>query len=83
MSIKRTNMNTKKFQTYVALSTKDWSAETFVRTLEEIVSSAKEYENDYIEVHQVLEMVVTEVEVEYVIILNHTRNLDDLGKYLK
>ncbi|MDA1633372.1 hypothetical protein [Bacillus cereus] len=76
-------MNTKKFQTYVSLSTKDWSAETFVRTLEEIVASAKEYENDYIEIHQVLEMVVTEVEVEYVIILNHTRNLDDLGKYLK
>lgn len=79
-----TNMNTKKFQTYVALSTKkDWSAETLVRTLEEIVTSAKEYENDYVEIHQVLETVVTEVEVEYVIILNHTRNLDDLGKYLK
>jgi hypothetical protein len=78
---RRTNMNTKKFQTYVSLSTKDWSAETFVRTLEEIVASAKEYENDYVEIHQVLEMVVTEV--EYVIILNHTRNLDDLGKYLK
>ncbi|WP_306647952.1 hypothetical protein [Bacillus wiedmannii] len=60
---------------------KDWSAETLVRTLEEIVTSAKEYENDYVEIHQVLETVVTEVEVEveYVIILNHTRNLDDLG----
>ncbi|MBK5449024.1 hypothetical protein JFU18_10300 [Bacillus sp. TH22] len=76
-------MNTKKIQTYVALSTKDWSAETLVRTLEEIVASSKEYENDYVEIHQVLETVVTEVEVEYVIILNHTRNLDDLGKCLK
>lgn len=79
----KTNMNTKKIQTYVALSTKDWSAETLVRTLEEIVASSKEYENDYVEIHQVLETVVTEVEVEYVIILNHTRNLDDLGKCLK
>ncbi|MBK5457039.1 hypothetical protein JFU08_24415 [Bacillus sp. TH23] len=65
------------------MSTKDWSAETLVRTLEEIVASSKEYENDYVEIHQVLETVVTEVEVEYVIILNHTRNLDDLGKCLK
>jgi hypothetical protein len=72
--------NTKKFQTYVPYTTRLCDNESIASSLREIVDSAKEYANDYVEVHQILKVHAKEEEVQYLIILNHIRNVDDLGE---
>lgn len=75
-------MTIQKFQTYIDLTVANWEQTSVADTLREIVRSQKQYENDYAEVHQVVEVNKTDKESTFLIIINITRNIDDLGEAL-
>ncbi|MFP7737121.1 hypothetical protein ACLHDF_28175 [Priestia aryabhattai] len=72
-------MNLKKNQSYIELKVINWDNTEFGSRLWEMCEAAKEYENDYVEVHQVVNLGKRKGEWYYLIILNITQDLDDLG----
>ncbi len=72
-------MNLKKKQSYIELKVINWDNTEFGSRLWEMCEAAKEYENDYVEVHQVVNLGKRKGEWYYLIILNITQDLDDLG----
>ncbi|MFL0475670.1 hypothetical protein ACH0CI_27200 [Priestia sp. 179-F W1.4 NHS] len=72
-------MNLKKYQSYIELTVKNWDNTELGNRLQEICEAAKEYENDYVEVHQVVNLGKRKAEWHYLIILNISQDLDDLG----
>ncbi|MGG0485250.1 hypothetical protein ABEY65_17785 [Priestia aryabhattai] len=72
-------MNLKKGQSYVELTVKNWDNTELGSRLHEMCEVAKEYENDYVEVHQVVNLGKRKGEWHYLIILNISQDLDDLG----
>jgi hypothetical protein len=72
-------MNLKKSQEYVSLEIKNWDNTNFAATLYEICDSFRTYSNDFIEVHQVVKLGKINKEWRYVIIINITQDLDNLG----
>ncbi|MBY0201471.1 hypothetical protein H7U05_30140 [Priestia megaterium] len=57
----------------------NWDKTDFGSTLREMCEAAKEYENDNIKVHQVVDLGKRKGESHYLIILNISQNLDNLG----
>ncbi|HES8073994.1 hypothetical protein [Priestia megaterium] len=72
-------MNLKKSQSYIELTVMNWDKTDFGSTLREMCEAAKEYENDNIKVHQVVDLGKRKGESHYLIILNISQNLDNLG----
>ncbi|MCM3256102.1 hypothetical protein [Priestia aryabhattai] len=72
-------MNLKKSQSYIELTVMNWDKTDFGSTLREMCEAAKEYENDNVKVHQVVDLGKRKGESHYLIILNISRNLDNLG----
>ncbi|MCE4049286.1 MULTISPECIES: hypothetical protein [Bacillaceae] len=76
-------MNLKKSQEYVSLEIRDWNNTNFAATLYEICDSHRTYSNDQIEVHQVVKLGKINKEWRFVIILNITQDLDNLGTLIE
>ncbi|MCM3768927.1 MULTISPECIES: hypothetical protein [Priestia] len=72
-------MNIKKSQSYIELTVKNWENTEFGSTLTEMCEAAREYVNDTVEVHQVVNLGKRKGEWHYLIILNISQDLDDLG----
>ncbi|TQK62556.1 hypothetical protein FB479_105340 [Brevibacillus sp. AG162] len=72
-------MNIKKNQVFVELEVANWDNTDLSSSLIEICYSQKEYENDLIEVHQVVDLGKHKGNSKYLIIINITRDLDNLG----
>ncbi|MGE7878751.1 hypothetical protein [Peribacillus muralis] len=72
-------MKIKKSQTFVQLDVRNWDNTVLVERLSEICETSKEYENDEVEVHQVVDLGKLKNEWRYLIILNITQDLDNLG----
>ncbi|GEC92604.1 hypothetical protein [Brevibacillus brevis] len=75
-------MNIKKNQVFVELEVANWDNTDLSSSLIEICYSQKEYENDLIEVHQVVDLGKHKGKSKYLIIINITRDLDNLGDEL-
>ncbi|NTU22002.1 hypothetical protein HPY28_16880 [Brevibacillus sp. HB1.2] len=73
-------MNTKKNQVFVELEIANLNNTDLTSTLYEMCYSHKEYENDVIEVHQVVDLGKHKGKSRYLIIINITRDLDNLGE---
>ena len=76
-------MNFKKSQSYIDLTVGNWDNTEFGSTLREMCEAAKEYENDNVKVHQVVDLGKRKGESHYLIILNISRDLDNLGALVK
>ncbi|MFI8493624.1 hypothetical protein ACIGC1_12015 [Peribacillus butanolivorans] len=72
-------MSIKKSQTFVQLDVRNWDNTELVDSLYEICETSKEYENDVVEVHQVVDLGKLKNEWRYLIILNISQDLDNLG----
>ncbi|MBK5441512.1 hypothetical protein JFV29_00605 [Peribacillus sp. TH16] len=72
-------MSIKKSQTFVQLDVRNWDNAELVESLYEICETSKEYENDVVEVHQVVDLGKLKNEWRYLIILNISQDLDNLG----
>ncbi|MFY0781069.1 hypothetical protein [Peribacillus simplex] len=72
-------MKIKKSQTFVQLDVRNWDNTELVESLYEICETSKEYENDEVEVHQVVDLGKLKNEWRYLIILNISQDLDNLG----
>ena len=72
-------MNLKKSQSYIELTVINWDNTEFGSRLWEMCEAAKEYENDHVEVHQVVNLGKRKGEWHYLIILNISQDLDNLG----
>ncbi|MDM5358798.1 hypothetical protein [Peribacillus sp. ACCC06369] len=72
-------MKIKKSQTFVQLDVRNWDNTELVERLYEICETSKEYENDEVEVHQVVDLGKLKNEWRYLIILNISQDLDNLG----
>ncbi|AKP76771.1 hypothetical protein ABFY54_00550 [Priestia megaterium] len=72
-------MNVKKSQSYIDLTVRNWDNTEFGSTLREMCEAAREYENDQVEVHQVVNLGKRKGEWHYLIILNISQDLDNLG----
>ncbi|WP_350302590.1 hypothetical protein [Peribacillus frigoritolerans] len=72
-------MNIKKNQKFVQLDVRNWDNTELVESLYEICETSKEYENDEVEVHQVVDLGKLKNEWRYLIILNISQDLDNLG----
>ncbi|PEZ47132.1 hypothetical protein CN367_11515 [Priestia megaterium] len=72
-------MNFKKSQSYIDLTVRNWDNTEFGSTLREMCEAAREFENDHVEVHQVVNLGKRKGEWHYLIILNITQDLDNLG----
>ena len=75
-------MNIQKFQTYIDLTVANWENTSMADTLREIVRSQKQYENDYAEVHQLIEIFKSDKESDFIIIINISRDLDNPGELI-
>ncbi|MFD1992536.1 hypothetical protein ACFSGI_21395 [Paenibacillus nicotianae] len=75
-------MNIQKFQTYIDLTVANWENTSMADTLREIVRSQRQYENDYVEIHQLIEIFKSDEESDFTIIINISRDLDDLGELI-
>lgn len=73
-------MNIKKNQLYVELEIANWDNTDLTSTLDEMCYSHKEYENDVIEVHQIVDLGKHKGKSRYLITINITRDLDNLGE---
>ncbi|ASJ55255.1 hypothetical protein BP422_17910 [Brevibacillus formosus] len=71
-------MNIKKNQVFVELEIANWDNTDLASTLYEMCYSHKEYENDVVEVHQVVDLGKS----KYLVIINITQDLDNLGDEL-
>mgnify|MGYP001075110797 CR=1 FL=1 len=72
-------MKLKKSQSYIELTVINWDNTEFGNTLREMCEAAKEYENDNVKVHQVVDLGKRKGEWHYLIILNISQDLDNLG----
>ncbi|CAH0172558.1 hypothetical protein ACIROD_18240 [Peribacillus sp. NPDC101481] len=72
-------MKIKKCQKFVQLDIRNWDNTELVERLYEICETSKEYENDEVEVHQVVDLGKLKNEWRYLIILNISQDLDNLG----
>jgi hypothetical protein len=72
-------MKIKKSQKFVQLDVRNWDNTELVESLSEICGTSKEYENDEVEVHQVVDLGKIKNEWRYLIILNISQDLDNLG----
>ncbi|MEY9867232.1 hypothetical protein ABIE66_002611 [Peribacillus sp. B2I2] len=72
-------MKIKKNQKFVQLDVRNWDNTELVESLYEICETSKEYENDEVEVHQVVDLGKLKNEWRYLIILNISQDLDNLG----
>ncbi|MET3320532.1 UNVERIFIED_ORG: hypothetical protein ABIC97_003632 [Peribacillus simplex] len=72
-------MSIKKRQAFVQLDVRNWGNTELVESLYEICETSKEYENDVVEVHQVVDLGKLKNEWRYLIILNISQDLDNLG----
>ncbi|MED5247500.1 MULTISPECIES: hypothetical protein [Priestia] len=72
-------MNLKKSQSYIDLTIRNWDNTEFSIKLWEMCEEAREYENDQVEVHQVVNLGKRKGEWHYLIIINISQNLDNLG----
>ena len=72
-------MKIKKNQKFVQLDVRNWDNTELVESLSEICGTSKEYENDEVEVHQVVDLGKLKSEWRYLIILNISQDLDNLG----
>ncbi|MFD4819286.1 hypothetical protein [Peribacillus butanolivorans] len=72
-------MKIKKNQKFVQLDVRNWDNTELVESLYEICETSKEYENDVVEVHQVVDLGKLKNEWRYLIILNISQDLDNLG----
>ncbi|MBT2606507.1 hypothetical protein ACWF7H_19920 [Peribacillus butanolivorans] len=72
-------MKIKKSQKFVQLDVRNWDNTELVESLSEICVTSKEYENDEVEVHQVVDLGKLKNEWRYLIILNISQDLDNLG----
>ncbi|WP_255263954.1 hypothetical protein [Peribacillus butanolivorans] len=66
-------------KTFVQLDVRNWDNTELVESLYEICETSKEYENDVVEVHQVVDLGKLKNEWRYLIILNISQDLDNLG----
>ncbi|MES1042735.1 hypothetical protein [Peribacillus simplex] len=72
-------MKIKKYQKFVQLDVRNWDNTELVESLYEICETSKEYENDEVEVHQVVDLGKLKNEWRYLIILNISQDLDNPG----
>ncbi|MFE4894532.1 hypothetical protein [Peribacillus butanolivorans] len=72
-------MKIKKSQKFVQLDVRNWDNTELVESLSEICVTSIEYENDEVEVHQVVDLGKLKNEWRYLIILNISQDLDNLG----
>ncbi|WP_458120340.1 hypothetical protein [Paenibacillus sp. Z6-24] len=72
-------MNILKSQAYIELSIASWENTSLGATLAEIVRRQRQYQNDYVEVHQVVELFKTEETADFLVILNVIRDMDNPG----
>ncbi|GIN89854.1 hypothetical protein [Siminovitchia terrae] len=76
-------MNIENFQTNVELDVANWDNTNIAETIDEIVHFSRNYENEVVTVHQIVNIGnVTKAGHRFLIILNHTRDLDNLGEEL-
>ncbi|MDN4620276.1 hypothetical protein QCD85_19330 [Paenibacillus sp. PsM32] len=73
-------MTIQKFQTYIDLTVANWEQTSLANTLQEIVRSQKQYEHDYVEVHQVVKVSKSKQKSNFLIIINITRNTENPGE---
>ncbi|MFS0554769.1 hypothetical protein [Brevibacillus sp. 179-C9.3 HS] len=73
-------MNIKKNQVFVELEVANWDNTDLASTLFEMCYAQKEYENDVVEVHQVVDLGKQKGKSRYLIIINITQDLDNLGE---
>ena len=76
-------MNLKKSQSYIDLTIKNWNNTEFGSKLWEMCEAAREYGNDQVEVHQVVNLGKRKGEWHYLIILNISQDLDNLGELIE
>ncbi|WP_017812501.1 MULTISPECIES: hypothetical protein [Paenibacillus] len=72
-------MNITKSQAYIELTIASWENTSLGATLAEIVRRQRQYQNDYVEVHQVVELFKTEDKADFLVILNVIRDVDNPG----
>ena len=72
--------NVKKSQVFIELDIVNWDNTEFGSTLYEMCETNKEYENDLVEVHQVVFLGKRKSQDHYLIILNITQDINNLGK---
>lgn len=72
-------MNIKRNQVFIQLDVSNWDNTDLGSTLHEMCQFNKEYENDIVEVHQVISLGKIKNEWKYLIILNISKDLDNLG----
>ncbi|TRZ39733.1 hypothetical protein CEQ21_01955 [Niallia circulans] len=72
-------MNLKKIQQYVPVDIRNWEKTDFAQLLYEICDSVKQYTNDVVEVHQVVKLGKVGKDWKFLIIINITQDLDNLG----
>ena len=72
-------MNINKQQVFIQLEVSNWDETDLGSTLYEMCQYNKEYENDIVEVHQVVDIGKIKNEWRYLIILNISQDLDNLG----
>lgn len=75
-------MNLKKSQSYIDLTIRNWDNTEFGSKLWEMCEAAREYKNDQVEVHQVVNLGKRKGEWHYLIILNISQDLDNLGELI-
>jgi len=72
-------MNITKSQAYIELTIASWENTSLGATVAEIVRRQRQYQNDYVEVHQVVELFKTEDKADFLVILNVIRDVDNPG----
>ncbi|WP_233260582.1 hypothetical protein [Paenisporosarcina sp. OV554] len=70
----------KRNQVFIHLEVSNWDNTDLSSTLHEMCHFNKEYENDIVEVHQVVSLGKINNEWRYLIILNISRDLENLGE---
>ncbi|MFS2174040.1 hypothetical protein [Priestia megaterium] len=76
-------MNLRKSQSYIDLTIRNWDNTEFGSKLWEMCEAAREYKNDQVEVHQVVNLGKRKGEWHYLIILNISQDLDNLGELIE
>ncbi|MCP1452334.1 hypothetical protein [Priestia megaterium] len=76
-------MNLKKSQSYIDLTIRNSDNTEFGSKLWEMCEAAREYKNDQVEVHQVVNLGKRKGEWHYLIILNISQDLDNLGELIE
>lgn len=76
-------MKIKKTQQYVPLDIRSWDNTNFGQLLYEICDSVKIYTNDIVEVHQVVKLGKFGKDWKFIIIINISQDLDNLGALIE